>query len=70
MMIETFSHPDNTRLHASACQVKVFKLKGADRKHKQDREKIIKKTPGEQAKLQPSYDCTVLSDVRSQAPPF
>jgi transcription factor CP2-like protein len=63
MMIETFSHPDNVRLHASACQVKVFKLKGADRKHKQDREKILKKTPGEQAKLQPSYECTVLSDV-------
>ena len=63
MMIETFSHPDNVRLHAGACQVKVFKLKGADRKHKQDREKIFKKTPGEQAKLQPSYDCTVLSDV-------
>jgi len=64
-MIETYSHPDNVRLHAGACQVKVFKLKGADRKHKQDREKIIKKTIGEQAKLQPSYECTVLSDVRS-----
>ncbi|ODM95261.1 Upstream-binding protein 1 [Orchesella cincta] len=63
MMIETYSHPDNIRLHAAACQVKVFKLKGADRKHKQDREKIMKKTPVEQAKLQPSYECTVFSDV-------
>lgn len=63
MMIETYSHPDNARLHAAACQVKVFKLKGADRKHKQDREKIMKKTPVEQAKLQPSYECTVFSDV-------
>lgn len=63
LMIETYSHPENVRLHASACQVKVFKLKGADRKHKQDREKIMKKTPSEQAKLQPSYECTVLSDV-------
>ncbi|CAG7723071.1 unnamed protein product [Allacma fusca] len=63
IMIETFSHPDNVRLHAGACQVKVFKLKGADRKHKQDREKIFKKTPGEQAKLQPSYECTELTDI-------
>lgn len=62
-MIETYSHPDNVRLHAAACQIKVFKLKGADRKHKQDREKIMKKPPAEQAKLQPSYECTVLSDV-------
>lgn len=62
LMVETYA--ENTRLHAGVCQVKVFKLKGADRKHKQDREKILKKTPGEQAKLQPSYDCTVLSDVR------
>lgn len=66
MMIETYSHPDNARLHAAACQVKVFKLKGADRKHKQDREKILKKTPVEQAKLQPSYECTVFGDVSVQ----
>lgn len=70
MMIETYSHPDNVRLHAAAAQVKVFKLKGADRKHKQDREKILKKTPVEQAKLQPSYDCTVFGDVSQCSPHF
>lgn len=51
------------RLHAAACQIKVFKLKGADRKHKQDREKIMKRPPGEQEKYQRSYECTVLNDV-------
>lgn len=52
------------RLHAAACQIKVFKLKGADRKHKQDREKIMKRPPVEQEKYQRSYECTVLNDVR------
>jgi transcription factor CP2-like protein len=55
--------PNGTRLHAASCQVKVFKLKGADRKHKQDRDKIQRRPPHEQDKFQPSYDCTVLSDV-------
>ncbi|XP_046417567.1 transcription factor CP2 isoform X2 [Neodiprion fabricii] len=52
-----------TRLHAASCQVKVFKLKGADRKHKQDRDKVFRRPPHEQDKYQPSYDCTVLSDI-------
>ncbi|XP_051157376.1 transcription factor CP2-like protein 1 isoform X2 [Leptopilina boulardi] len=55
--------PDGSRLHGASCQVKVFKLKGADRKHKQDRDKILKRPPHEQDKYQPSYDCTVLSDI-------
>lgn len=55
--------PGGPRLHAASCQVKVFKLKGADRKHKQDRDKILRRPPHEQDKYQPSYDCTVLSDV-------
>lgn len=50
-------------LHVAMCQIKVFKLKGADRKHKQDREKIMRRPPSEQEKYQPSYDCTVLNDV-------
>jgi hypothetical protein len=40
-----------------------LQLKGADRKHKQDREKVLKRPPLEQEKFQPSYDCTVLNDV-------
>lgn len=55
--------PEGPRLHAASCQVKVFKLKGADRKHKQDRDKILRRPLHEQEKYQPSYDCTVLSDV-------
>ncbi|XP_045460592.1 transcription factor CP2-like protein 1 isoform X2 [Harmonia axyridis] len=55
------------RLHAAACQIKVFKLKGADRKHKQDREKIMKRPLSEQEKYQPSYECTVLNDIPSDA---
>jgi len=50
-------------IHAAACQIKVFKLKGADRKHKQDREKICKRPTIEQQKYQPSYDCTILNDI-------
>ena len=62
IMVET-RLPGGSRLHAASCQVKVFKLKGADRKHKQDRDKILRRPPHEQDKYQPSYDCTVLSDV-------
>lgn len=50
-------------IHAAACQIKVFKLKGADRKHKQDREKIQKRTATEKEKYQPSYECTILTDI-------
>jgi len=41
----------------------VFKLKGADRKHKQDREKIQKRPQSEQEKFQPSYECTIMNDI-------
>ncbi|CAG9854274.1 unnamed protein product [Phyllotreta striolata] len=69
IQIETYQNNDNMhanmnkRLHAAACQIKVFKLKGADRKHKQDRMKIMKRPPSEQEKYQPSYECTVLNDL-------
>lgn len=53
-------------IHAAACQVKVFKLKGADRKHKQDREKIQKRPAAEKEKYQPSYECTILNDIPSE----
>lgn len=67
IQVETYLNGDTVtppkRLHAAACQIKVFKLKGADRKHKQDREKIMKRPVSEQEKYQQSYDCTVLNDV-------
>ncbi|XP_055847759.1 putative uncharacterized protein DDB_G0286901 isoform X2 [Episyrphus balteatus] len=50
-------------IHAAACQIKVFKLKGADRKHKQDREKIQRRPVSEQEKFQPSYECTIMNDI-------
>lgn len=48
--------------HLASCQVKVFKPKGADRKHKTDREKMSKRGSTEQDKYQPSYDCTVFTE--------
>ncbi|XP_073973904.1 transcription factor CP2 like gemini isoform X2 [Rhodnius prolixus] len=65
IQVETYLHGESPsrRLHAASCQVKVFKLKGADRKHKQDREKIQKRPPNEQEKYQCSYECTILTDV-------
>ncbi|KAF4519081.1 hypothetical protein B566_EDAN001673 [Ephemera danica] len=65
IQVETYSTGEGNarRLHAAVCQIKVFKLKGADRKHKQDREKILKRPLPEQEKYQPSYDCTVLTDI-------
>lgn len=68
IQIETYLENANTEsmakpIHAAACQIKVFKLKGADRKHKQDREKIQKRPPTEQEKYQPSYECTILNDI-------
>lgn len=54
-------------LHAAACQIKVFKLKGADRKHKQDREKILKRPTAEQEKYQRSCECTILSDITTES---
>nr|CAD7395942.1 unnamed protein product [Timema poppensis] len=64
IQVETYFNGEDSgkHLHSAACQIKVFKLKGADRKHKQDRERILKRPLCEQDKFQPSYDCTVLND--------
>ncbi|XP_059350143.1 uncharacterized protein LOC130686770 isoform X2 [Daphnia carinata] len=67
IQVETYSHGDGDgtpkRLHVAGCQIKVFKLKGADRKHKQDREKIYKRPMAEQEKYQPSCECTILAEI-------
>ena len=64
LQVETFSSDVITsRLHAGACVLQVFKLKGADRKHKQDREKISKRPLVEQEKFAPQCECTVLTDL-------
>lgn len=51
----------NTCIDGASCQVKVFKPKGADRKHKTDKEKMLKRSPMEQQKYLPSFDCTVFT---------
>lgn len=61
--IQVETYLDNKPVHGAVCQIKVFKLKGADRKHKQDREKIQKRPVSEQEKFQPSYECTILNDI-------
>ena len=64
LQVETFSSDAmSSRLHAGACVVQVFKLKGADRKHKQDREKISKRPVVEQEKFAPQCECTVLTEL-------
>ncbi|XP_076437440.1 transcription factor CP2-like isoform X2 [Babylonia areolata] len=65
VQIETYTHNDGEGklLHAASCQIKVFKPKGADRKHKTDREKMEKRSEAEKEKYQPSYECTVLTEV-------
>ncbi|XP_070174610.1 transcription factor CP2-like isoform X2 [Littorina saxatilis] len=65
VQIETYTHNDGDGklLHAASCQIKVFKPKGADRKHKTDREKMEKRSEAEKEKYQPSYECTVLTEV-------
>lgn len=62
LQVETWSS-EEVRINAAACILQVFKLKGADRKHKQDREKVQKRPITEQEKFSPQYDCTVLTDL-------
>ncbi|KAG8198151.1 hypothetical protein JTE90_006902 [Oedothorax gibbosus] len=63
ILLETFSHWENPaqKLDAAACLIKVFKSKGADRKHKTDKEKLEKLPQVEQSDLQPSYPFTVFT---------
>ena len=68
LQVETFSSDlISSRLHAGACVLQVFKLKGADRKHKQDREKISKRPVVEQEKFAPQCECTVLTDLSMES---
>ncbi|XP_052255315.1 transcription factor CP2-like isoform X3 [Dreissena polymorpha] len=65
LQVETMEsdHDDAKLIHCASSQIKVFKPKGADRKHKTDREKMEKRTGSEKEKYQPSYECTVLTEV-------
>ncbi|XP_074844306.1 upstream-binding protein 1 isoform X1 [Carettochelys insculpta] len=68
IQVDTFKQTENgdytDHLHSASCQIKVFKPKGADRKQKTDREKMEKRTAHEKEKYQPSYDTTILSEMR------
>ncbi|KAI1302401.1 Transcription factor CP2 [Halotydeus destructor] len=54
---------EKRRLNVAMCQMKVFKSKGADRKHKTDREKFEKYNDGNKKTYSPAYECTVFTDV-------
>ncbi|XP_062940150.1 upstream-binding protein 1-like isoform X1 [Cynocephalus volans] len=68
IQVDTFKRNENgeytDHLHSASCQIKVFKPKGADRKQKKDREKMEKRTAHEKEKYQPSYDTTILTEMR------
>ncbi|ELR54703.1 Upstream-binding protein 1, partial [Bos mutus] len=68
IQVDTFKQNENgeytDHLHSASCQIKVFKPKGADRKQKTDREKMEKRAAHEKEKYQPSYDTTVLTEMR------
>ncbi|XP_071788416.1 upstream-binding protein 1-like isoform X2 [Asterias amurensis] len=53
-------------IHSASCQIKVFKPKGADRKHKTDRDKMERISDSEKEKYHPSYECTVLTEQNLQ----
>ncbi|CAB4066782.1 HARS [Lepeophtheirus salmonis] len=66
LQVEAYDSEENggARLHAAGCILQIFKLKGADRKHKQDREKIgKKKTSIEQEQYAKPCKTTVLTDL-------
>ncbi|XP_064643797.1 transcription factor CP2-like isoform X4 [Lineus longissimus] len=65
VQVDTFTNDDEEPEYrnSASCQIKVFKPKGADRKHKTDREKMEKFTESEKKNYQPSYECTVLCEV-------
>ncbi|OQR77185.1 upstream-binding protein 1-like [Tropilaelaps mercedesae] len=66
LVVETYSTDATNvihgKLHSASCQVNVFKPKGADRKHKTDRQKMSKRSIAEQELYQPSFDCTFFTE--------
>lgn len=54
------------RLDIAYCQIKVFKSKGADRKHKTDRERFDRTHETSKYLFQPAYDCTLFIELDSE----
>ncbi|XP_022248161.1 alpha-globin transcription factor CP2-like [Limulus polyphemus] len=67
LTVDTWTHGEYKceQLDVTSCQLKVFKSKGADRKHRTDRERMDKRPPEDLKKYQPSYQCTVLTECPS-----
>ncbi|CAD5119091.1 DgyrCDS7736 [Dimorphilus gyrociliatus] len=63
IQVETYDKNEEKLLHCASCQIKVFKPKGADRKHKTDREKIEKKQIDERRKYRPVAATTILKHI-------
>ncbi|VDP68096.1 unnamed protein product [Echinostoma caproni] len=74
LQVEYFNAETNCPLETCACQVKVFRMKGADRKHRTDREKLERKSREGRSVYKPSTPVTKLlpfptRNVKSQSPP-
>ncbi|XP_076318787.1 transcription factor CP2-like isoform X2 [Tachypleus tridentatus] len=67
LTVDTWTHGEYKcdQVDVTFCQLKVFKSKGADRKHRTDRERMEKRPPEDLTKYQPSYQCTVLTECPS-----
>ncbi|KAH3874320.1 hypothetical protein DPMN_037562 [Dreissena polymorpha] len=50
-------------IHCAFCLIRVFRLKGADRKLYTDWQKMNKKTDSEKGNYRPSYEYTVLNEI-------
>ncbi|XP_031558197.1 transcription factor CP2-like isoform X2 [Actinia tenebrosa] len=56
------SSSNNGLIHCACCQIKVFKSKGADRKHKNEMQKLENKSQDEIGQFQMSNDVTHLKE--------
>jgi transcription factor CP2-like protein len=67
LMVDTYtvdsSASKETHIHRTYCQVKVFKDKGAERKHKMDQQRLGKLGQEDMAKYKPAYQITLLKEV-------
>ncbi|KAL7064121.1 hypothetical protein AAHC03_05143 [Spirometra sp. Aus1] len=69
IQVDSFREADHTHIYSAACQVKVFKTKGADRKNRTDKEKIERKSAADRLNYKPSTPSTFLEEI-SYFPPF
>ncbi|KAA3682228.1 transcription factor CP2 [Paragonimus westermani] len=61
LQVDYFDFDTDCHLESCATQVKVFKMKGADRKHRTDREKLERKSEEGRAMYRPSLPITTLN---------